>query len=81
MTRRPGAASGRSLDDVRVRRNQQTANLATGTRLSLPLRQDSEGRMSLQPMPRLDYTGDATDAETALTTLIQYLKASGLMEK
>lgn len=81
MTRKPGAISGRSLDDVRVRRNQQSANLATGDRLAPPLREDAQGRIGLKPMARIDFSGDADATEVALTTLIQYLKAAGLMEK
>jgi len=53
MARKPGALRGRSVDDVRVRRNQQHAAQATGDRLAGPLREDSLGRLSVSPLKRL----------------------------
>ena len=53
MARKPGALRGRSVDDVRVRRNQQRAAQATGDRLAGPLREDLLGRLSVVPLQRL----------------------------
>ena len=84
MRRRPGAAGGRSVDDVRVRRTQAVTAQKTGDRLVPPLKEDSKGRLSKIPLPRIEAlaTG-ATTAQvvTALNTLLESLKNNGEMEK